>query len=106
MTDAEALAGTALWMRADALPALPQGTHYRHDLVGCEVSDRAGCALGRVTRVEGPMDQSRLVVAGPQGETLIPLAAEICVEVDVAAKRIVVDPPEGLLNLNPADGRG
>ncbi len=103
MNDAEALAGADLWMRADALPALPAGTHYRHDLVGCEVSDTNGHVIGTVTAVEGPMEQSRLVVHGDRGEILIPMAAGICVEVDVAAKRIVVDPPEGLLNLNVAD---
>jgi 16S rRNA processing protein RimM len=100
MNDAEALAGTELWMRADAVPPLPRGTHYRHDLVGCEVVDVAGDAIGRVTAVEGPLDRSRLVVAGRRGEILVPLAADICVEVDVAAKRITVKPPEGLLELN------
>ncbi len=100
MDEAEALAGTDLWVRAGALPPLPPGTHYRHDLVGCEVTDRAGRAIGRVTGVEGPPDRSRLVVAAERGEILIPLAAHICVEVDVGAKRIVVEPPEGLLELN------
>jgi 16S rRNA processing protein RimM len=100
MNDAEALAGTELWMRADAVTPLPRGTHYRHDLVGCEVVDVSGDAIGRVTAVEGPMDRSRLVVAGRRGEILVPLAADICVEVDVAAKRITVKPPEGLLELN------
>jgi 16S rRNA processing protein RimM len=89
-------------MSASALPALPEGTHYRHDLVGCEVIDASGQAIGRVAAVEGPLDQSRLVVAGGRGEILIPLVAGICVEVDVAAKRIVVNPPEGLLDLNAA----
>jgi ribosomal 30S subunit maturation factor RimM len=31
---------------------------------------------------------------------LIPLAQEICVEIDVRAKRIRIDPPEGLLDVN------
>ena len=35
-----------------------------------------------------------------RGEVLIPLAAEICTTIDPAAKRIVIDPPEGLLDLN------
>jgi ribosomal 30S subunit maturation factor RimM len=46
------------------------------------------------------MEMSRLVVAGENGEVLIPLVADICVAVDVARRRIVVDPPEGLLELN------
>jgi ribosomal 30S subunit maturation factor RimM len=50
--------------------------------------------------VEGPIEQSRLVVAGSHGEVLIPLAASICTSVDTAGQLIVVDPPEGLIDLN------
>ena len=46
------------------------------------------------------MTGSRLVVDGPRGEILIPMAAEICTAIDVAAKRIVIDAPAGLLDLN------
>ena len=43
---------------------------------------------------------SRLVVKGRRGEVLVPLVAGICVEIDVDARRIRIDPPEGLLELN------
>jgi 16S rRNA processing protein RimM len=99
MNDAEALAGAELKMPAEALGALPANTFYRHDLVGCDVKDTAGRAIGRVTGVEGPMEQSRLVVAGAKGELLIPMAEGICVRVDTTAKTIVVDPPDGLFEL-------
>lgn len=99
MNDAEALAGAELKMPAAALGPLPANTFYRHDLVGCEVKDTAGRAIGRVTGVEGPMEQSRLVVAGAKGELLVPMAERICVSVDPAAKVIVIDPPDGLLEL-------
>jgi len=100
MNDAEALAGAELKMPAAALGALPANTFYRHDLVGCEVKDTTGHAIGRVTGVEGPMQQSRLVVAGSRGELLIPMVEGICVSVDPASKTIVVDPPEGLIDVN------
>jgi len=99
MNDAEALAGAELKMPAAALGPLPANTFYRHDLVGCDVKDTAARAIGRVTGVEGPMEQSRLVVAGAKGELLVPMAERICVSVDPAAKVIVIDPPDGLLEL-------
>ena len=99
MNDAEALAGAELKVAAEALPPLPANTFYHHDLVGCEVKDTAGRAIGRVTDVEGPLGQSRLVVASDRGEVLIPMVDEICVRVDLAAKTIVVNPPDGLLEL-------
>ena len=99
MNDAEALAGAELKMPAELLGPLPEHTFYRHDLVGCEVKDTSGRAIGRVTGVEGPMEQSRLVVESGRGELLIPMVEGICVKVDPAAKTIVVDPPDGLLEL-------
>jgi 16S rRNA processing protein RimM len=99
MNDAEALAGAELKVPAEDLEPLPAGTFYRHDLVGCEVNDTAGRGIGRVTAVEGSMEQSRLVVEGRNGEVLIPMVDGICVRVDVGSKVIVVDPPEGLLDL-------
>jgi 16S rRNA processing protein RimM len=53
-----------------------------------------------VAKVDGELGASRLVVTAPYGEVLVPLARAICVGIDIAARRIVVDPPEGLLDLN------
>jgi len=100
MNDAEALAGAELKMPASALAPLPANTYYRHDLVGCEVTDTAGRIIGRVTDVEGSLEQSRLVVESTRGEVLIPMVDRICVKVDPEAKAIVVDPPDGLLAAN------
>ena len=67
---------------------------------------RDGRTVGLVRDVEGTLTGSRLVVDGADGEVLIPLVAPICTEVDPAAKRIVIDPPEGLIEVNaPAAGR-
>jgi 16S rRNA processing protein RimM len=52
-----------------------------------------------VTKVEGALRSSHLVVSHGAREVLIPLAAPICLEIDPGAGRIVVDPPEGLLDL-------
>lgn len=100
MNDAEALAGAELKVPVSAVASLPAGVFYHHDLVGCEVRETSGRVIGRVSAVEGSIDRSRLVVAGEWGEVLIPLVADICVSVDPAAHLIVVNPPEGLIDLN------
>jgi 16S rRNA processing protein RimM len=100
MDAAESLAGLELRIPAAQLVPLPPGTFYEHDLVGCRVETRTGVAVGVVQRVEGTAGASRLVVSGTNGEVLIPLANEICTTIDVSGRRIVVDPPEGLLDLN------
>lgn len=102
---ADALAGAEVKVPASTLPALPEGTYYRHDLVGCDVQDTEGRLIGDVIRVEGPLEASRLVVKAPHGEVLIPVVAEICVEIAPAARRIRVRAPEGLLELNATRSR-
>jgi 16S rRNA processing protein RimM len=100
MNDAEEMAGLEFRVPVSDLEALPAGTFYRHDLVGCRVETTRGEPVGEVGAVEGEVGASRLVVRSPDGDILIPLAQTICVVIDIAARRIVVDPPEGLLELN------
>jgi 16S rRNA processing protein RimM len=100
MNDAEALAGLELRVPVEELAPLPAGTFYHHDLVGCHVVTGRGEEVGIVEGVEGTVGGSRLVVTGARGEVLVPLATEICRTIDVAGKRIVIEPPEGLLDLN------
>jgi len=101
MNAAATLAGAELRVPIDRLAVLPPDTFYRHDLIGCAVETSAGAVIGQVEDVEGTMGGSRLVVKTSGGvEVLVPLVAEICTAIDPAAKRIVIDPPEGLLELN------
>lgn len=101
MSDAEALAGLELRVPAEWLAALPADTFYRHDLIGCRVETRTGETVGIVRDVEGSPGVNRLVLVDESGrEVLIPLAKEICTVIDPVAKRIVIDPPPGLLEAN------
>jgi 16S rRNA processing protein RimM len=100
MNDAEALAGLELRVPPGELEPLPPGMYYRHDLVGCRVETTGGETVGEVTAVEGDMASSRLVLRTASGEVLIPVAEAICVNIDTAARRIVIDPPDGLLDVN------
>ncbi len=100
MNDAETLAGLELRVPIERLAVLPPDTFYRHDLIGCRVETRDGRDVGIVRDVEGTLTGSRLVVAGAGGDVLIPLVAPICTLVDPAGKRIVLDPPEGLIEVN------
>ena len=100
MDAAEALAGSELRITDEALQPLPTGSYYHHDLIGCTVETRDGDTIGRVSAVDGDAAGSRLVVQTRNGEVLIPMVEGICQSVDVPARRIVVEPPEGLLDLN------
>jgi 16S rRNA processing protein RimM len=98
--DVERLAGLDLRVPEEDLQPLEAGTYYHHQLIGCAVETVAGEHVGDVVRVQGGAAGSLLEVEGPRGQVLIPMAAEICVEIDVVTKRIRIDPPEGLLDVN------
>lgn len=98
--EAERLAGLELRVPEGSLTPLEPGTYYQHQLVGCAVETIGGERVGEVARVEGGVAGSMLTVQGRQGEILIPFASDICVEVDVIARRIRIAPPDGLLELN------
>jgi 16S rRNA processing protein RimM len=94
------LAGLELRVPEETLQPLGEDVYYQHQLVGCLVENVAGERIGEVTRVDGGARGSLLAVGSPHGEILIPFARHICVEIDVAGRRIRIDPPEGLLELN------
>ena len=98
--DVERLAGLELRVPEESLQSLGEGAYYQHQLVGCGVETVSGTQVGLVVRVDGGTGGSLLAVAGARGEVLIPFAQHICVEIDVTARRIMVDPPDGLLELN------
>jgi 16S rRNA processing protein RimM len=100
---AESLAGHELRVPVEHLAELPPDTYYRHDLIGCRVETTTGDAVGVVTDVEGTMGGSRLVVSGTAGEVLVPMASQICPVIDPGGKRIVIAPPDGLIDLNRRD---
>jgi 16S rRNA processing protein RimM len=99
-TAAEALRNTLLIAEVDPdeRPEDPD-EFYDHQLADLDVVTREGTAVGRVEEVAHPPGQDLLVVRREDdSEVLIPFVAEIVPEVDLAAQRIVVDPPPGLLD--------
>jgi len=94
------LAGQELRVSEASLQPLAPGRYYEHELIGCVVETVGGDEVGVVGRVDSGVGGSRLVVQGARGEVLIPLAEYICREIDMATRRIRIDPPEGLLELN------
>ena len=98
--DAEALVGGKLVIpEAEAMP-LAEDEFYEYQLIGAAAVTVEGKGLGRVTRLIRTGGTDVLVVEGADGrELLIPFNDDICPEVDPEAKRITVNPPEGLLEL-------
>ena len=101
MTEAEQLASAELRIPMETLERLPAGMFYYHELTGCRVETVEGAVIGTVRRVDGDGGAYRLVVADGSAEILVPLVTSICVQINPTAATITIDPPEGLLDLNP-----
>lgn len=100
MTAAQGLTGGRLVIAEADVEPLAEGQFFERQVIGSEVVTSDGRKVGLVTRVMRTGGTDVLVLAGDDGrERLIPFADEICTSVDVGAKRITVDPPEGLLDL-------
>ena len=98
--DAEALRDTLLLVEVAALPALPDpDDFYDHQLVGLAARLADGSPLGEVVGVSHEGSDLLVVRRPDDGELLVPFVRAIVPTVDVAAGYLVVDPPEGLLEL-------
>lgn len=83
---------------SEALPPGP-GRFYPWQLEGSRVLTEDGREVGRVVRVEPSPGHDLWVVADGPREHLIPAVPAIVIDVDLAARRVVIRPPEGLLDL-------
>jgi 16S rRNA processing protein RimM len=123
ISEAEKFRGLDVLLPFEARVQLPAGQYFVTDLMGCIVFElptthatvssppcaleTAPAVLGRVRDVffpgEGLAGTPLLQVDAPEGELLIPLAEDICKRIDVVARRIEVNLPEGLRTQNVAD---
>jgi 16S rRNA processing protein RimM len=73
---------------------------YDWELEGCSVENKLGQSVGRVREVMRTGGVELLVVESEERrEIFVPMAASIILEIDIARKKILIDPPEGLLDL-------
>jgi len=100
LAQADRLAGLDVFIPEEGLKEREKDEYFLFQLIGCTVTDGQGKEAGRVKDVMSAGSGELLVVEQGGKEILIPFHETICIEVDVPGKRIRINPPEGLLNLN------
>ena len=78
---------------------LEEGEVFYHQLLGLAVVTMDGREVGRIREVYDLAPVSLLEVAGPGGEHLIPFSQQFLVALSLEEGTLVIDPPEGLLDL-------
>ncbi|HEU5109347.1 MAG TPA: ribosome maturation factor RimM [Micromonosporaceae bacterium] len=98
---AEELRGVLLWVdSADVSAPADPDEFLDHQLVGLTAVTPGGETLGEVARIDHAPASDLLVLRRAGGGTaLVPFVKAIVPEVDLAGRRVVVDPPAGLLDL-------
>jgi 16S rRNA processing protein RimM len=96
---AESIVGCWVMIPVEKAIPLPEGTYYDHDLIGCSVQDAQGKKYGLVEEVLHFGGNSLLAVRNQGKEYLIPVAESICTKISIDEKTIILDPPEGLMDL-------
>ncbi len=96
---AEALRGLRLHLPRAALPQTEPEEYYHADLIGLEAVRGDGAPIGRVRAIHdfGAGDTLELARAG-MPPVMVPFTRAIVPKVDLAAGRLVLDPPPGLLD--------
>jgi 16S rRNA processing protein RimM len=97
---AKALVGYQFGLPEAERVELEADEFYDWELEGCSVENKLGESIGKVREVMRTGGVELLVVVGDAGrEVFVPMAESIVVEIDISRKRILVDPPDGLLDL-------
>lgn len=94
---AERLRDRYLLRPFDTIDRLGEDEVFYHELLGAAVVRSDGSALGTVKEVFPVRPSDLLEVTGPDGEFLLPFNRRVVVEFDRERRRVIVDPPEGLL---------
>jgi 16S rRNA processing protein RimM len=94
----EGLRGVELTVARAAVPAAPAGSFYRFELLDCSCRDAREGELGRVIAIHEDGGGLLLEIASAERKVLVPFVDAFIVEVDVAARRIELDLPPGVVD--------
>lgn len=98
LEEAETFVGSDLYLPEEALPLLPEGSYYFHDLIGFEFYDGQDL-IGTVTQIYELPTHTLIGLDHKGKEVLIPAEPELLGEVDLVKKQIHGDLPTGLLEI-------
>jgi 16S rRNA processing protein RimM len=99
-SEAEKLCGSTVFRRGGEFVDAGSDSYYISQLKGCRVELPDGTRLGEVEDIISTGGTDVLAVRSPRGEILVPFSRSICIRIEPERKRILVDPPDGLLDLN------
>jgi 16S rRNA processing protein RimM len=99
INEAEKWIGSIVSVAEANLPALSADEYYFYQVVGLDVFDTQGNHIGKITRLTSTPGGDLYVVEGEGKEHWIPATKEIIEKIDFDSGKVIINPPEGLLDL-------
>ena len=100
LVQARELAGYDVMVPEEWLKPLAKGDYYIYQLLDCLVYTKENTLVGIVKDFMFVENNDLLIVRNEDREMLIPFNRSICLNLDLKKKVLIIDPPEGLLELN------
>jgi 16S rRNA processing protein RimM len=97
--DADAIMGSELYLPLSFLPKLTGNKFYFHEVIGFEVEDQRLGVVGKIVSINDSTAQPLFEVLNGNVEMLIPMIDQFLVKIDRENKKVVMDLPEGLIEM-------
>ena len=98
MSDAQALGRGLLFIPRSERPRLPEGRYYWDEIEGLRVYTTSGDLLGEITEIMQTGSNDVYCIKGPKREILLPALKEVIKAIELDQRKMVVEPPPGLLD--------
>ncbi len=95
---AESLKGAVVMIATEDVPAPKPGEFYYYEAIGCEVFLTDGSRLGTIEEISSNGAQDIWVVRDSEREVLVPVIEDVVKAMDLAARRVTIEPIPGLLD--------
>ncbi len=97
--EADTLLGCEIYLPLTMLPKLSGNKFYFHEVIGFEIEDKRLGVFGVIQSINDTTAQPLFEVLNGEVEMLIPMIDHFLVEIDRKNKKVVMDLPEGLVEM-------
>ena len=98
-TEADSIMNCEVYLPLDRLPKLSGNKFYFHEVIGFEIEDKRLGVFGKIVSINDSTAQPLFEVLNGEVEMLIPMIDQFLVEIDRKSKKVVMDLPEGLVEM-------
>ncbi|WP_264520322.1 ribosome maturation factor RimM [Flavobacterium sp. N1994] len=97
--EADTLIGCDIYLPLSMLPKLEGNKFYFHEVIGFEIEDKRLGVFGKIVSINDSSAQPLFEVVNGEVEILIPMIDQFLVKIDRENKKVIMDLPEGLVEM-------